>query len=727
MILEWVAEPDQPPLSERVLWIEPDGEAVFVISIFNPKSLPIMRLCSEIEEALLQEHAIRRTVDPYASLATMHVDAPAKHLEIRDRVWKRIEALVAQQPDIYLEEKRKRLILNDPDASQGAINKVYDYLRKYWKRGMIRNALLPDYGNCGAPGKERGIKDGRKRGRKPKVTAVAPEQIGVNVDEDIKRIFNIAFKRYYDSREKNSLKRAYEQMIEKHFNLGYRRQGDLQIPIAPPAYLVPTLGQFNYWYNRQNNLVHSIVAREGRRAYVLKHRPLLGNSTSMAFGPGSIYQIDATVADIYLVWSLDRSKIIGRPVVYLCIDVLSRLCVGLHVALEGPSWMTGMMALANSTTDKVSFCAEYGIDITQEDWPCAHLPEQILADRGEFIGVMSDYLVDSLNIPFANCPPYRGDLKGIVERAFRRSNDTFIKWMPGAVRKREQGDADYRLDATLTLFEFTKILILTVIEYNLFHRMDEYPIDKDMMVDGVEPIPIDLWNWGIVNRTGHLREKSPDTIRLSLLPRDNASVTLKGIRFKGMFYSCELAIQEQWFVRARKSGVWSMTASYDPRKPEVIYLHLGGGKLEPCQLLPKDERFSNLPIEEILEYQEIQKQNSALYKSRRMESSGELNTMVDHVVNGAHEQTKAAKNNPESNKSKLQHIRGNRSEAKNQLRDEQAWDLRPQSKQQNSQDQHDDNAGVSLNENSNIISLATSKRKSFLDAIKKSEKEEGGE
>ena len=257
--------------------------------------------------------------------------------------------------------------------------------------------------------------------------------------------------------------------------------------------------------------------------------------------------------------------------------------------------------------------------------------------------------------------------------------------------------------------------------------MNKYPIDRDMMVDGVEPIPIDLWNWGIANRTGHLREKSPDAIKLSLLPRDKASVTAQGIQFKGMFYSCELAIQEQWFVRARKSGRWSITASYDPRKPEVIYLHQGGGKLEPCQLLPKDERFSNLPIEEILEYQEIQKQKSALYEPRRMESSGELNTMIDHVVDGAYEQTKAAKSNPESSRSQLKHIRKNRAEANEQLRDEQAWDLRPQSKQQTSQDPHNDNDGVPLNEKSNVISLATSKKKSFLEVIKQSEHGEGGE
>jgi hypothetical protein len=591
MIIEWLDAEVEVPLLERVLWIDPHGEAIFVISINDPKSLPLLRTRSEIESAFQQEIAVYRTVDPYSGLATVNQQITANHLKVRDRAWERICGLVSQEPEIYYEERRKRLILNDPVAAKGAVDKVYNCLRKYWKRGMTKNALLPDYSKCGAPGRIRGIKEGRKRGRKPKIVQVRPELVGVNVDNDIRRIFNIAFKRYYEFGGRNPLKRAYDKMIHNHFNLGYRQQNGVEIPITPLAHLVPTLGQFVYWYNRQKNLVHSIVSRKGRRAYELRHRPVLGDSTQAAFGPGSIYQIDATVADIYLVSQLDRLRIIGRPVVYFCIDVFSRLCVGLYVGLEGPSWLTGMMALANTTADKVSFCAEFGIEISAEDWPSAFLSEQVTADRGEFIGIASDQLVDSLNIIFVNCPPFRGDLKGIVERAFRRANDTCVKWMPGAVRKREQGEPDYRLDATLTLAEFTRILILMVIEYNLFHRIEEYPMGKDMMSDGVEPIPIELWNWGIVNRSGHLRERSPDVVKLSLLPRDTATVTLQGIRFKGLFYSCERAISEQWFVKARHSGTWAMEASYDPRKPEVIYLNLRNGKLEPCQLLPRDERF----------------------------------------------------------------------------------------------------------------------------------------
>ena len=721
-IIEWLGDSDGVELLERVLWCDPDGSSIVVISIYDPKTLPIVRTWEEIESAFMQETALRRTVDPFAALAAPTLDLPPKHLQIRDNAWEKIRRLVTQEPDIYDDKHRKKLIMLDPAASKGSLDLVYEYLRRFWKRGMIKNALLPDYAKCGAPGNERSINEGVKRGRKSKLMVIDPSMTGVNVDDDIRRIFNIAFKRYYNTREQNPLRRAYDLMIGHHFNIGYRVQGEVKIPVTPSANDIPTYGQFYYWYNQQIDLVHSIISRKGRRAYELHHRPLLGDSTQMAFGPGSIYLIDATIADIYLVSAFDRSRIIGRPVVYFCICCYSRMCVGLYVGLEGPSWLTGMMALANSTIEKVSFCAEFGIEIGAEDWPCSFLPEQITADRGEFIGIQSDNLVESLNVPFANCPPYRGDLKGIVERSFRRANDTSIKWLPGAVRKREQGDPDYRLDATLTMYEFTRILIMMCIQYNLFHRLDKYPLGRDMINDGVEPIPIELWNWGIVNRSGHLREKDPDIIRMSLLPRDKVTVTLKGIHFQGMYYSCERAIREQWFVKARMYGTWDLEASYDPRKPITIYLHIGNGVMEPCQLLPRDERYKDLRLEEIQEHQEIQKQLSALHQSRRLQSLAELQAFTDSIVDDAYVLTEDAKSKELSKNARTKDIAANRQEENARLRDKEAWTSR-----------HDKNNPPEL-ESGEVLafptgekvtepeSLTTVKRKNLLALIERAEK-----
>lgn len=719
MLIEW-AEPtdaDTTMSLERVLWYDPRGETVIVIHITDPNSLPTARTRQEIQSAFEQGNAFHRDADPYAELASLPSDIPAKHLELRDMAWKKICRLVTYEPDIYSGDRRMRLILNDEVASKAPVDKIYKYLRKYWKRGMTPNALLPDFGRCGAPGKGRVAKNGVKLGRKPKLVMIDPVFIGVNVDDSMKNIFSIAIKQFFCTTEQRPLRNAYGKMIEKHFNLGFREQGGVKIPIMPPAHLIPTFGQFSYWYNKQKNLVHSIVSRMGQRAYVLRHRPVLGSSTQMAFGPGSIFQIDATIADIYLVCSYDRSRIIGRPVVYLCMDVFSRLYVGLYVGFEGPSWLTGMMALENATADKVAFCAEYGIQITEDDWPCHFLPEQILADRGEFIGISSDNLVKNLNIPFANCPPFRGDLKGIIERSFRTSNDTFIRWIPGAVRTRERGDPDYRLEAKLTPQEFTRILIMMMIEYNLFHRIKDYPLEPSMMRDGLEPIPIELWNWGTVNRTGHLRVRSQEMVKLALLPKAEAVVTLQGIRCNGMYYSCERAIREQWFVKARQSR-WSIEASYDPRKTEIIYLNLGKGTLETCQLLPREERFKDFRVEEVEDYMEEQKLKSALHESRRMQSRAEFNAFTESIVANATKLTKAA--NPESlsKRERTSNIRSNRQDEKERVRREEAWDMR-EGAQGTEKTAPAKLLALPVTEDS--TGLTTSRKKKFLEVIERSQ------
>ena len=64
-----------------------------------------------------------------------------------------------------------------------------------------------------------------------------------------------------------------------------------------------------------------------------------------------------------MVSSLDRNRIIGRPVIYAVMDVYSRIITGLYVGLEGPSWLGAMMALDNMVADKVEFCKQYNIDI----------------------------------------------------------------------------------------------------------------------------------------------------------------------------------------------------------------------------------------------------------------------------------------------------------------------------------------------------------------------------
>src|SRR5699024_11881833 len=96
---------------------------------------------------------------------------------------------------------------------------------------------------------------------------------------------------------------------------------------------------------KQEKQKKNIQFRKSTKEYELNHRPILGNSKSETNGPGTRFQIDATIADIYLVSSLDVNKVIGRPVIYAVLDVYSRIITGLYVGLECPSWIGVLLDL----------------------------------------------------------------------------------------------------------------------------------------------------------------------------------------------------------------------------------------------------------------------------------------------------------------------------------------------------------------------------------------------
>jgi len=358
----------------------------------------------------------------------------------------------------------------------------------------------------------------------------------------------------------------------------------------------------------------------------------------MAFGPGSLYQIDATIVDLYLVSSFDRTRIIGRPVLYLVVDVFSRMIVGMAVLLEGPSWLGAMLALDNAMSEKAAFCAEYGVEISPEQWNCHHLPKAILADRGEFEGYNADTLVFSLGITIHNTASYRADLKAIVERQFKILNEKFVHFEPGAVIKhRERGEKDYRLDAVLTINEFRTLMIAHILNHNQSRYLKHYRKDEFMIADKVARFPIDLWNWGMENRTGHLRTLSRDVIRMNLLPRKEISVTPQGLHFeRELYYSCDPLLEAGLMMRKRGRKSPKVTIAYDPRTTDYIYLP-GSDKREVtiCPLTPAAKTFLGRDLYEARAYFNEETQDAELSQTRQIRSEAEFHAINNHVTENA--------------------------------------------------------------------------------------------
>lgn len=603
----------------RVLLIS-DGSYTW-IDIDSGCTLPERIPISQVEAEILSE-TLRKVDDPYGNLASQLPEQGSISQQIRDQRFAVIEALI-KHSDIVRRRGRGALIKEAADRSGVAPKTIYALLRQYWQRGGTPNALLPDYKHCGAKGKTR--KNSRKKLGRPRSVSLGT---GAKINADIERMFRIVLDRHYLTDKGRSLPythRRFEDMYEASY------------PDVEKTDF-PTMAQLRFFYEREYLRAERIRLKANKIEYLKDIRPIHGTATASAHGPGARYEIDATIADIYLL-SADRRKIIGRPTLYVVVDVYSRLIAGFYVGLENPSYATAVLALANAMTDKAQLCHAYGYEIASEDWPSVGLPDAILADRGELLGHQIEYLEQAFGVRIENTPPYRGDAKGIVERHFHTIQADFKPFAPGVVTGtivKKRGGKDYRLDATLTLNDFTQIILGSILHRNLHAVLVKYDRDPDMP-DTLSSVPISLWRWGIAHRSGRLRTVADEALKLALLPRVKVTVSDYGIRCFGAFYSCRELVASGWLHRTRQERPNAMMAAYDPASADTIYVHPDSAQSDywRCTLTDRSRQYRDQSMWELWASQKAQRKTIASAQLQERESKRNLDRRIQTTIDQA--------------------------------------------------------------------------------------------
>ncbi|MGC4379198.1 Mu transposase C-terminal domain-containing protein [Fictibacillus sp. Mic-4] len=655
----------------RIRVIEIQESYVYFVNIDTISAMPIKELYTSLETDIKQGELLAIS-DPYAK-AIPDDELTEVQVSKREQDWDIILKFILPNMDELIKKKgREKKISEIVEQTGLGKTKIKKLLSRYWQRGMNKNALLPDYTNSGGRGKSKTLSK-EKVGRPRRVTVSGEYQTGINITDEVKLQFEHAINKYYRKTNNYSLKDVYHIILRDFYSDRYKENGEMKYRVWE-ANRIPSYNQFYYWFKKLENPKKDIQFRKSAKEYELKHRPILSDSKSETNGPGTRFQIDATIADIYLVSSFDVNRVIGRPVIYAVMDVYSRIITGIYIGLEGPSWIGAMMALDNMVADKVEFCKQYNIDIEEEQWPTHHLPEIIIADRGEFEGYSVDNLINNLNIKIENTTAYRGDLKGLVERKFRTLNGKVKQKAPGAIQKeyRERGDRDYRLDATLNLKEFTALIITLVLHHN--HKIiEKYPMEKEMITDGIVPTPTNLWNWGIENRKGRLRTVDRNILRLNVLPRGKATISRAGIKFKNLLYSSRQAIEEQWYLKLKNRNIEIV---YDPRNVEKIYIpHDDGRGFETCTLLEPSQQYKNDFLEEIIFQQELRSELEEIERSNQVQLTINTDLMLEDIIKKAEKKKKQSQHQSTSKREKLASIRDNKAIEKELHRQVEHFDL----------------------------------------------------
>lgn len=439
----------------------------------------------------------------------------------------------------FLEDENMRSIIIKEVAEQKRISvqTVRHYLCQYLAYQSI-SALVP---------KERAVPDR-----------------GLTKDE---KNFRWALNKFYFTRHKNSLKTAYTYMLKEKYCDG---EG-----VLVSEY--PTYNQFRYFYSKYKTMRNTLISRNGIKDYQRNHRPLLGDGVQ-EFAPNvGTGMIDSTICDIYLVDG--AGNLVGRPVLTILTDPFSNgFVMGYSLTWEGGTYSLRDLML-NVIADKVEWCRRFGIFIEREQWDSDRMPSVIVSDMGSEYKSETFSQITELGVTLINLPALRPELKSIVERSFQLLQGSAKPYLMdyGYIDK-DAGKRlapDYRKGAKLTIEDYEKVVIYSILYHNCRRVLEGYPYTEEMLKAQVQPYPSSIFEWGKGQPGCNLVDVTARELILTLMPRVKGKFTRRGLVVLGLRYdSKEKDFTEDYLVGG------DAVAAYNPESADKVYLLEDGGFIE---------------------------------------------------------------------------------------------------------------------------------------------------
>ena len=291
-----------------------------------------------------------------------------------------------------------------------------------------------------------------------------------------------------------------------------------------------------------------------------KQRPVRG--AIEAEGPLSIVEIDHTIADVHIVETNSRRPI-GRPVLTLMIDRVTRVILGMVLTLEAPSRYTVGLCVYHAVMPKDDWLRRLGIP--DACWPALGLMRRIFTDNAqEFHSMSLQRACQVYGIEMSFRPPGHPAAGGIIERAIGTFM-TKIRLLPGSSYSKLLGEAPKNADrdARLTLAELE---VYIAREISRYHKTPHSTLGMP---------PLTAWEqMGVINGEPVAPRLPADTeqFRLSFLPGEWRTITREGVELHGLRYQSE---ELRPWVRQRHKAM----VRFDPTNLSEVYVETSEGHI----------------------------------------------------------------------------------------------------------------------------------------------------
>lgn len=505
---------------------------------------------------------------------------------------------------------------------------VRRFIHDYLQNNLSLHKMKCGYSRCGGKGKTRTYESGRRAGRKG-ISQVGRTEALLIQFEEMK-------KRYIKCKGRLSISSLYEDLCMKYYSTKKVVGGEVSYDIYAAANR-PTKRQLYYYMQTHCSKHDRYVAEHGQREAWNNKRALHSDTiANLAMKSiGSRYEMDEMETDYYLVSRMNQNEVIGRAILYLTVDVFSKMITGFHVGVENNSWNGAKMALLNMAEDKVEVCRRAGITIEEKDWPSfGMVPDEFEVDNGaEYVGNRFEEYTHENGIKLTVVPSRMGSFKSNVEQKFHQFNCFVQGRLPGEIVKGQYG-SPHVAGAKLTIEDFYKIVLQFILAYNKTPLTD-YPSDKDVFTSGIIPSPLNIWNLKQQKENSLRKIENMNQYKYSLLDQAKASITREGIVFRKVIYTCE---RLEWLDEKMRcvafEGREHVDIRFDRRNMDFIYFELNGEIIRGWinERKSGNEKYTGCSLHDIEMINKRIKEDQILIADGRLEQKVNLNAKVDAIV-----------------------------------------------------------------------------------------------
>ncbi len=588
----------------RIIHIDPKKTVYTAINIFTKDSYDFRQFTiSEIYEGIYATKKFNIVSDENYSKThpSCHRDIDENHPKyIRNKAI--IERVVKAYGPDYMSLSDKTIkpeinaILNEYGIHRSTLHVI---IRTFLQSGLRYRSLMPKYADT------RNIISQKRRGRK---TVRGTQCEYVYTEEDLQKM--LKYVDLYMHNRAMSIRAAYDDMNDEFFRIGNSK-------FLRPESQRPTYEQFRHLIKKVTTFQERREKETSPREVRNDKRVQVSDSTFRVKGAGDLVEIDEMSLDFSCCMMKKPDQNIGRYVVYLMVDVYTRLILAMSVGVEDNSVLGVSNLFLNIADDKKALCQRYGINFDGDIdlvWPSNILPLRYRCDKGsEYLSNFAEEITLRLDISQESVPAATGSLKPNVEQKFNQLNSTNKSYLKGAGLIEKRHDSDHKKTAVLNIWDATRLIINFVLHYNQL-ALKNYPNQtQDMIERKLDMSPASIWKYSMETNDRARRIIDKEEYRKNLMPVSMGSASKKGVCFKGRYYMDPMdEWQKAYFFRLEGKSK-RVQVRYDPRDNKAIFVTLDRNEiLIPMNLYREGQKpFCGLSFAEDEEIQNKAKETAA--------------------------------------------------------------------------------------------------------------------